>query len=562
MIGKIPDKRRDGKSSFRDLVAYCTTREPAKVMHVGFQNLLSPDTAAIEMEALATDNRRCKDPAFHVILSWREFELPTNDQVDEAVGIVLGELGLHDCQALWALQNDTQNRHVHIVVNRIHPETGRAIQPANNWTYRAVERAARMIELRQGWEIEQSGRFFVTPEGEIVERRQGAKGCLSNRSRDAEAHTAIKSPERVCLEIVAPILREAKSWLELHERLVQEGIAFERKGSGALLHLLGVTIKPSSIGRDLSLSKLCERLGEFQPRREEFIVMERSPESVEKVAASGTNAEWKRYTKAREKYRTEKKEASETLRDRQREERGALRLRQKTERDISLSGSWKGRGALLNRRRSVLAARQLGERLDLRDRQKQEMERFRRVFPGRFPNFKSWLEVEGEQNALLRFRYSESDTMRTVNEPAEAVPAGGTLDLRDFTPRIGNRGGVAYARAVSQEAAFVDYGRRIVLGPKLDESAVLAALQLANQKWGGAVVEGSDEYKRTCVALAIRHNLRIANPDLAREVAEGRRRNMEWERRGSMAKTGQRSRQRAQQSQQAEQKHGERDFGR
>jgi hypothetical protein len=48
-------------------------------------------------------------------------------------------------------------------------------------------------------------------------------------------------------------------------------------------------------------------------------------------------------------------------------------------------------------------------------------------------------------------------------------------------------------------------------------------LQLANQKWGAAVVSGSDEHKRKCVALAIRHNLRIFNPDLARLVEEGRR---------------------------------------
>jgi hypothetical protein len=94
VIGKIPDKRRDGKSSFRDLISYCLSKDTAKAIHVGHQNILSTETSAVEMEALATDNKRCKDPVFHMILSWREMELPMNEQADEAVSIALAELGL------------------------------------------------------------------------------------------------------------------------------------------------------------------------------------------------------------------------------------------------------------------------------------------------------------------------------------------------------------------------------------------------------------------------------------------------------------------------------------
>ena len=41
-------------------------------------------------------------------------EIPTSKQADEAVKIALSELDLRDCQALWALQGDTQNLHVHV----------------------------------------------------------------------------------------------------------------------------------------------------------------------------------------------------------------------------------------------------------------------------------------------------------------------------------------------------------------------------------------------------------------------------------------------------------------
>ena len=154
MIAKIPPGRHDKKSSFRDLVNYClgvTGHAKGAVLYVGTQNLLDPKTAAYEMESVAIENVRCKTPAFHFILSWRETESPTKEQVDEAVNIALKELDLQDCQALWSLQSDTNNLHVHVAVNRISPETYRAIQPAGWWTKKALERAARKIEFAQGY---------------------------------------------------------------------------------------------------------------------------------------------------------------------------------------------------------------------------------------------------------------------------------------------------------------------------------------------------------------------------------------------------------------------------
>ena len=177
MIAKIPPGRHDKKSSFRDLVKYClgvTGHAKGTVLYVGTQNLLDPKTAAYEMESVAIENVRCKSPAFHFILSWREMESPTTEQVDEAVNIALKELDLQDCQALWSLQSDTNNLHVHVAVNRVSPETYRAIQPAGWWTKKALERAARKIEFAQGWEIERSGRYDVDDNGNIIEKSTGS----------------------------------------------------------------------------------------------------------------------------------------------------------------------------------------------------------------------------------------------------------------------------------------------------------------------------------------------------------------------------------------------------
>ncbi|MDR1649180.1 MAG: relaxase/mobilization nuclease domain-containing protein [Synergistaceae bacterium] len=522
MIGKIPDKRRDGHSSFRDLVAYCASKDPSKVIHVGYQNVLSPETAALEMEALATDNKRCKDPVFHAILSWREMEIPTPEQADEAVRIALKELNLEDCQALWVLQNDTQNRHVHIIANRIDPETGKAITPANGWTYKALERAARNIEIIQGWESEQSGFYSVTENGEIVEKKRRKEPAISTSAKDGEAHTAITSAERIVQETAAPVTRAIKSWEELHEKLAAHGIAFDRKGSGAVLMIDGIVVKASKAGRDISMSKLEARLGEYRQRPVNIPITKRQTEPVARVNERKVKNNWERYTEAREKYFAAKRKATADLLEWQKEERAALKQTQTVERENTFSVSWKGRGGLLNRTRSVIAATQKTEKLNLRDRHGKERGELKKRFPSRFPNFKTWLDTaENDKEALIAFRYPRNGIL---TDPSEGNKNAAAFDLRAFSPTLGNKGGVAYKTQDSNEARFVDYGKIIVLSEKCDETAILAALQLANQKWGSAVVNGTEEYKRACVELAIKHNLKIYNPDLAKEVEEGRKR--------------------------------------
>ena len=210
MISKIPPHRRDGKSSFKDLINCClgiTGHAKNSVLHIRTKNLYSPpEKAYLEMEGLSFENPRCKNPVLHFILSWRDYESPTNEQVDEAVNIALKELDLQDCQALWALQSDTDNLHVHIAVNRISPETLKPIHPAGGWTKKALERASRKIEFLQGWEIEKTGRYEINSSGQILEKKEFSRSEISQKARDIEAHTGAESFERFAKHETAEIL--------------------------------------------------------------------------------------------------------------------------------------------------------------------------------------------------------------------------------------------------------------------------------------------------------------------------------------------------------------------
>jgi hypothetical protein len=88
-------------------------------------------------------------------------------------------------------------------------------------------------------------------------------------------------------------------------------------------------------------------------------------------------------------------------------------------------------------------------------------------------------------------------------------------DLRVFTAVLGNRGGVGYCRKDKgrrNRPEFVDYGRKILLDRSCDETTVLAALQLASQKWGTVQISGTERYKKLCVEAAKKHNIRISIP--------------------------------------------------
>jgi hypothetical protein len=80
---------------------------------------------------------------------------------------------------------------------------------------------------------------------------------------------------------------------------------------------------------------------------------------------------------------------------------------------------------------------------------------------------------------------------------------------------------IVYSRRVDyrrQDAAnglpgFVDRGREIVVFAEIDRDTVLAALQLATQKWGAFQIEGDAAYQALCVQLAAARGFTLGHPE-------------------------------------------------
>lgn len=111
-----------------------------------------------EMLALAQEAYKSKDTINHYVLSWRELERPTHVQFAEAAAIFLKELGLEGHQALYGVHADTNNMHMHmhIMVNRVHPDTFKVTRINKGFDLEAAHRAIARIEHIQGWQSEKA----------------------------------------------------------------------------------------------------------------------------------------------------------------------------------------------------------------------------------------------------------------------------------------------------------------------------------------------------------------------------------------------------------------------
>jgi hypothetical protein len=396
-----------------DYIADPDTGGDEKVEHRGALNLLNLDHQGQVQEVidLAEAARRSSQPVQHWIMSWRPGEQPTVTQVDEAVATFLTEMGLQEHQAIYALHRNTDNCHVHLAVNRVHPETEKVVTVNNGFDHEIAHRAIARIELMQGWERELNGLYEPGPDG-ATKRARGRHAedrQPSTQARDLEERSGQRSAERVAIEESAPIIERARSWRELHEALGAQGVRFQRKGSGAILWIGDQPVKASTAGRYCSMPALEKRLGEFEPAASLQVKTPVRLRPVERVSEPVDS-----YLQARKKHFEDRSVARERTAEKQRTETRQLDESHTLERAEILAGRWKGRGDLLNALRSTLAAQQAQQKAELRQRHQLERAALRREL-GRFPSYDGWLK---ETSPVLQDAWRHRDRRRASIEPS------------------------------------------------------------------------------------------------------------------------------------------------
>jgi hypothetical protein len=289
MLAPISNARRDGGSSFRKLKQYIVTendlttgREKFRGDYLLADNLLSLSTAHAEMKAVAAQNPRVKDPVYHFQISWQEGEQPTLEQWGEAVRRSVAALGVGEHQYIAAVHENTENFHVHVMVNRVHPERYTAHNPF--WDMATLDKVMRELEHEQGWR-EVKGFFrWDKAKGMVVRndaeemarlRRERAERTIGTATKmehynDGESFQAYVRHE-VAASLKKLLMQPMVTWSDVHRLLAAKGMAIE-KGSkrGYIVRALDqeIRVKASDVFRSTFAGKSNrETLGEREGGR-------------------------------------------------------------------------------------------------------------------------------------------------------------------------------------------------------------------------------------------------------------------------------------------------------
>jgi hypothetical protein len=252
MIAKHIPMKSARRSSFKELVAYITHAQDkaVRIGEVRVTNCHQQEAQDAVLEVLATqlrNQRACSDKTYHLLISFPAGESPSPETLNSIEDEVCAALGFSEHQRVSATHTDTDNLHIHVAINKIHPKTLAIHNPYCD--YKALGAVCERLEHVHG--LIHTNHQTIAP---------GAR----NRALDVEYLAGVESLlgwiRRECLED----LRQTQSWAELHQRLSRNGLVLQERGNGLVVRdEEGRMVKASSIARDFSRPQLEKRFGPF-----------------------------------------------------------------------------------------------------------------------------------------------------------------------------------------------------------------------------------------------------------------------------------------------------------
>ena len=147
---------------------YILGAEKSRAANVRFSNCVSTDAELALKEILATQamNKRAKgDRTYHLVISFPPGERPTLSQLEDIERVLCERIGLGGHQRLSATHLDTGHLHLHVAINKIHPESFRCVEPY--YDKRRLMQACVELEAKHG--------LIRTAHGEVSTVREATR---------------------------------------------------------------------------------------------------------------------------------------------------------------------------------------------------------------------------------------------------------------------------------------------------------------------------------------------------------------------------------------------------
>lgn len=237
------------------------TASPERVSWVAARNLSTdePMLAAKIMAATAKLSARVEKPVYHASIAWHPDEQPTPEEMRAVAEGTLELMGFAEHQALVMAHGDTAHPHVHLMVNRVHPGTGKAWRTSHD--YLRLDRAMKKLAGDHGFDYVPSHRYSAADDALDGRGRGPRKADLqkARRERQEPLPQMSKEKSRAIGNDIGRQLPSAQSWGDLDALMARSGYRLELKGQGAALIGECDYAKLSSLGVGAALKDL-ERL--------------------------------------------------------------------------------------------------------------------------------------------------------------------------------------------------------------------------------------------------------------------------------------------------------------
>lgn len=256
MIAKQVAMQSVKKSDFASLVKYITDTQNKneRVGCVAVTNCQvdqgdQVDAAILEVLNTQAQNTRARsDRTYHLVVSFPAGEQPREATLKAIEARLCAGLGYGDHQRVSAVHHDTDNLHIHIAINKIHPSRYTLHEPYND--YKTLGQLCEKLEIEFGL---------------AQDNHQAHQRGAQSRAVDMEHHAGVESLlgwiQRECLDQI----QGAQSWTQLHQVTQANGLSLRERGNGLVFVAGdGTTVKASSVGRDYSRNKLQARFGPFE----------------------------------------------------------------------------------------------------------------------------------------------------------------------------------------------------------------------------------------------------------------------------------------------------------
>lgn len=243
------------------------TPSPDRVAWVAAQNLPTDDVllAAELMAAAAGRNAGVTKPVYHLIIAWAPSERASPEQMEAIARETLHRAGLGEHQAFIVGHGDTPHDHLHMMVNRVHPDTGRVWQPRHDW--RLFDRIMRELADAHGFAHQPAHAFNPEETRHARRKPNSAATYAAKRGHQTDRPQWSRAEAETYGARLSEHLDATSTWDDLAQLIAEDGLTLTPKGRGYVVGDATAYVKLSALG----LSRTAKGLRARPPARRQSI---------------------------------------------------------------------------------------------------------------------------------------------------------------------------------------------------------------------------------------------------------------------------------------------------